>query len=81
MASKPTSHFVAQLSAIIPINLQLNIVGFWNTMQDSEYESQNKIQYSIEITLFWNWHTFGFANILYISFFCNSFCLESLKAN
>jgi hypothetical protein len=38
MARKPTIEFMAQLPAIIPINSELNLVGFWNIMQDSEYK-------------------------------------------
>jgi hypothetical protein len=37
-------HFVAPLPAMIPINSELDPVGFWDAMQDSEYESQNEIE-------------------------------------
>jgi hypothetical protein len=50
MARKPVSHFVAQLPVIIPINSKLNPVGFWDAMQNSEYESQNEIQYTMNTT-------------------------------
>jgi hypothetical protein len=50
MARKPTSHHVAQLPAIIPIDPELDPVDFWVTMQNSEYESQNGIEFSIETT-------------------------------
>jgi hypothetical protein len=45
MARMPISHFAAQPHAMIPIDSELNPVGFWNTMQDLEYESQNEIDY------------------------------------
>jgi hypothetical protein len=36
---------------MIPINSELDPVGFWDAMQDSEYESQNEINYSMDTTL------------------------------
>jgi hypothetical protein len=45
MARKPKSDFVAQLPAMIPINSELNPIGFWDSMQDSGYKSQNEIEY------------------------------------
>jgi hypothetical protein len=50
MVRKPMSHFVAQLPAMILIESGLNPVGFWNTIQDSEYESQNEIEYPMDTT-------------------------------
>jgi hypothetical protein len=41
---------VAQLPAIIPIDSELDSVGFWDAMQDSEYESQNEIEYPTDTT-------------------------------
>jgi hypothetical protein len=81
MARKPTSYFVAQLPAMIPIDSELNPVGFCDTMQDSEYESQNEIEYPIDTTLSWNWQTPGFANIISIFFYCNCLCLEFFETN
>jgi hypothetical protein len=50
MAKKSASHFVAQLPAMIPIDSELKPVGFWNIMHDSEYKSQNLIEYSMVTT-------------------------------
>jgi hypothetical protein len=50
MARKPVSHFVAQLPAPNPIDSELDPVGVWNTIQDSEYESQNEIEYPMDTT-------------------------------
>jgi hypothetical protein len=50
MARKPISYFVAQLPAIILIDSELGPVGFWDAMQDLEYESQSQIEYSIDTT-------------------------------
>jgi hypothetical protein len=44
------SRFVAQLPAIILIDSELDLVSFWDTMHDSEYKSQNEIEYPIDIT-------------------------------
>jgi hypothetical protein len=43
-------HFVTQLPTMIPIDSELNPVGFWNAMQDSEYQSQNEIEYPMNTT-------------------------------
>jgi hypothetical protein len=40
IAKKPTSHFVALLSTMISIDPKLDLVSFWNIIQDSVYESQ-----------------------------------------
>jgi hypothetical protein len=37
---------------MIPIDPELNPVGFWDNMQDSEYKSQNEIEYPIDTTWF-----------------------------
>jgi hypothetical protein len=50
VARKLASHFVAQLPAMISIDSEPNPVGFWDPMQDSEYESQNEIEYPIDTT-------------------------------
>jgi hypothetical protein len=50
MARKPVSHFVAQLPAMILIDSEPDPVGFWDAMQDSEYESQNEIVYPMDTT-------------------------------
>jgi hypothetical protein len=50
LARKQTSHFVAQLSAIIQIDSELDPVNIWDAMQDSEYKSQNEIEYSMDAT-------------------------------
>jgi hypothetical protein len=59
MARKPTSDFMAQLPAMIPMNSELNLVSFWNTMQDSEYKCQTEIQYPINTTWFRSQNTQG----------------------
>jgi hypothetical protein len=48
MARKPRNYFVAQLPTIIPINSELDPVGFWNAMQDLEYKSKNEITYFMD---------------------------------
>jgi hypothetical protein len=50
MVRKPLTYFVTQLPAMIPINSELNLVDVWNVMQDSEYESENEIEYPINTT-------------------------------
>jgi hypothetical protein len=50
MAGKPASHFVAQLPAVIPIDSKCDPVSFCDAMQDSEYESQNEIEYPMDTT-------------------------------
>jgi hypothetical protein len=48
MARKLASHFVAPLPAMIPIDSELDSVGIWDTMQDSEYKSKNEIGYPMD---------------------------------
>jgi hypothetical protein len=50
MARKRTSNFVAQLSAMILFDSELDSDSFYDTMQNSEYESQNEIKYSMDTT-------------------------------
>jgi hypothetical protein len=52
---------------MIPIDPELNLVSFWNIMQDFEYERQNEIQYPMDTTLSWRRYTSGFAYIACIS--------------
>jgi hypothetical protein len=49
-ARKPMSHFVAQLPAMIPIDSEFDPVYFWDAIQNSEYDSQNEIEYPMDIT-------------------------------
>jgi hypothetical protein len=50
MARKLISHLAAEPTAWIPINTELNLISFYDVMQDSEYERQQEIEYPMDTT-------------------------------
>jgi hypothetical protein len=50
MARKPISHFVPLLSAICPIEAELDPISPQNAIHESEYDSQNAIKSSLDTT-------------------------------